>query len=107
MLDRCHNASIVKRRLDSVSGIAFRCVLNGEERVGEIKKRYRIAPAETAHGSASAAPRFEGIRAVFHRELFQDSGKKGAALRVLPLCPGYGRCILDKLFEEARSDASA
>jgi len=65
--------------------------------------------AETVHGNASAAykPRFQGIRVVFHRELFQDSGKKGAALRVLPLCPGYGRCILNKVFEEARSDVLA
>ena len=41
VLDRCHNASIVNRLFDSVSGIAFRLALNGEERAGEVKKRYR------------------------------------------------------------------
>ncbi len=41
VLDRCPNESIVKRRLGSVSGMAFRLALNGKERAGEVKKRYR------------------------------------------------------------------
>lgn len=72
VLDRCHNASIINRRLDSVSGIAFRLALNGEERAGEVKKRYRRGGNRARQRQRSPQTPLPGIRVVFHRELFQD-----------------------------------